>query len=306
MGTAWQFWPGHDRNFVNPGRDHYEKVVAEKQAEEVRLTAHEEELKVVGHELEAKHGLKFLGTNRQYEPGISVPKDPRLSWTVPPKRIISLGFEVAPAGTAGWRVRERLAEWVRLSGQNSRGWNVWLEEKDLAKLSEIWRKPDLPPVEERFVPQKDGTLANFGGRVRESGYSDNVAYYVVTADGSLRNPDVTTKSEKLWKVVAKDEVALCHGKSFQHAEHVFEVRHLPKDGLTEAQKATVNLLQEQIAGKWEGRITGNGNLSPSMGGGWGLTAPTYRQITRSGANGQPGGENNTAMADSLRKAGLIE
>lgn len=169
-------------------------------------------------------------------------------------------------------------------------------------MGEIWRKPDLPPVEERSVLQGNGTLANFGGQVRESGYSNNAAYYVVTADGSLRDPDVTTKSEKLWKVVARGELALYHGKSFQHAEHVFEVRHLPEGGLTESQKATVDRLQEQIAGKWEGRITGNGNLSPSMGNGWGITAPTYRRITFN----QPSGENNTAMAESLRKAGLIE
>lgn len=301
MSNAWQFWTG---NASNPAEEHYRRVVAEKQEEEVRLVAREEELKKLGQELGAKHGLRFIGTSRRHEPGVSIPKNPKLQWMVPPKRIILLGFEVAPAGTAGWRVRERLAEWVRLSGQNSTGWSVWLEEKDLGRLAEIWRKPDLPPMEERSVPQKDGTLANFGGQVRESGYSNNAAYYVVATDGSFRNPDVITKTEKLWKVIAEDELALYHAKSFQHAEHVFEVRHLPEAGLTEAQKATVDWLQEQIAGKWEGRITGNGNLSPSMGEGWGLTVPTYRRINRSGD--QPGDANNTTMAESLRKAGLIE
>ncbi|MFA6587940.1 MAG: hypothetical protein WCT08_02625 [Patescibacteria group bacterium] len=275
MDRSQKFWTG---NSVNPVAEHYRRVIEDNRQKEAELVAHEAVLAAHGPEFAAKQGLRFLGTRRRYPEGTRIEKDPRLSWMTPPKSVIELGFEVAPAGTAGWRVRGKLAPWVQLSGKQSSGWIIWLEEKDIARLSEIWRKPDIPPVEERSVPQPNGTLTNFGGVFRECGYSNNKEYFVIATDGILRNPDITTKDEKLWKVVAGTDLALYHAKSFQHAEHVFEVRHLPVGGLTEAQKETVNRLQEVIAEKWEGRVTGNHNLSPSMGDGWGLTVPTYRRI----------------------------
>ncbi len=92
MSQAWQFWTG---NAINPTEEHYRRVIEQNQQEEARLAAHEEELKIVGRELGEKHGLKFIGTSRQYPPGTSIPRDPRRMCLVPPKSVIKLGFEVA-------------------------------------------------------------------------------------------------------------------------------------------------------------------------------------------------------------------
>jgi hypothetical protein len=145
MSYAWQFWPGIGRNVVNPSAEHFAKIAERNRQDEEHAAAREKELQAVGEELEGKHGLKFIGTRRGYPPGTSIPKNPKLGWMIPAKSVISLGFEVAPAGIAGWRVRQLLAEGVTLSGKFSTGWNVWLEEKDLGNITKIFKPPVLPP-----------------------------------------------------------------------------------------------------------------------------------------------------------------
>lgn len=130
-----------EKNIISPFANHCDGVIEKNEAEEVRLSAREEELKVIGRELAEKHGLKFIGTHRRHPYGTSIPKNPKLGWMIPPKSVILLGFEVARAGIAGWRVRKRLAEGVVLSGKFSTGWNVWLEENDLDKIDKIFKSP---------------------------------------------------------------------------------------------------------------------------------------------------------------------
>ena len=280
MSQAWQFWPGVGRNFVNPAYEHYKRVVEKNQQEEARLAAHEEDMKIVGRELGAKHGLKFIGTSRQHPPGTSVPKNPRLQWMVPPKSVISLGFEVA-SGIAGWRVRQQLAEGVVLSGKLSTGWSVWLEEKDLGNITKIFKPEVLPPAEDRNREQSDGALANFGGHYRVMGMTGNSQYWVVRPDGSLREPDEDrgrgyaqkykgSEGDKRWDVVSPDELAISWSKSNTAAAHQFIVNKLPVNGATPAQIQIAKSLQAEIAERFDGATGCSGRMSPSIGNGWEL------------------------------------
>ena len=134
MPKVWQFWPMTGPKVINLVEEQYNRVIEQNRQEEARLVAREEELKVVGDQLSAKHGLRFIGTLRRHPYGTSFPRNPKLQWRIPPKSVIELGFEIAPAGTAGWRVRQSLVEGVVFSGKLSTGWNVWLEEKNLENL----------------------------------------------------------------------------------------------------------------------------------------------------------------------------
>lgn len=262
MSKAWQFWPGIGRNFVNPTADYYDKVIEKNRQEEIRLAAHEEEMKIVGRELGEKHGLKFIGTSRQYPPGTSIPRDPRRMCLVPPKSVIKLGFEVA-SGVAGWRVRQQLAEGVVLSGKLSTGWSVWLDEKDLADITKIFKPPVLPPVEERNLGQSDGTLTNFGGHYRVMGNSKNAQFWVIRADGSFREPDeevgrgynqkyLGSEGNKRWDIVAPDELAISWNVGLLrdvYAGSSCEVLHEPVGGRTQLQIDALRRIEEEVGVK---------------------------------------------------------
>lgn len=278
MSKPWQFWTGNCRN---PAADHFDRVIEKNREEEARCAAREEGLKVLGCELGAKHGLKFIGTRRLYPPGTSIPRNPKLQWMVPPKSVIELGFEVAPAGMAGWRVSQRLAEGVVLSGKNSTGWHVWLDEKDLGDITKIFKPSVLPPPEERNRTQSDGTLANFGGHYRVMGAAKNAQFWVIRPDGSLREPDEDVgrgycqkykgaEGDKRWNVVAPEELALSWSKPFTAATHEFIVNKLPVSGVTPAQAETAKRLQTEIAERFDGTTGCSGRTSPGIGNGWGL------------------------------------
>lgn len=296
MSKAWQFWTGNCRN---PVADHYDRVIEKNRQEEAQCDAREEKLKVLGHELEKKHGLKFIGTRRLYPPGTSIPRNPKLQWMVPPKSVIELGFEVAPAGMAGWRVRQRLAEGVMLSGQFSYGWNVWLDEKELGNITKIFKPPVLPPVEERNRAQSDGTLANFGGHYRVMGAAKNAQFWVIRPDGSLREPDKDVgrgycqkykgaEGDKRWDVVALEELALSWSKPFTAAAHIFTVNKLSVNGTTPAQVEIAKRLQTEIAERFDGSTSCSGRTSPGIGSGWGLDGtetPAEEELAKPVAEG---------------------
>lgn len=283
MGTPWQFWPGHNRNYINPAADHYRRVVEANQQKEAELASREQGLGGLGESLAAQHGLKFIGTRRRHPDGTSIPKNPKLGWSVPPKSVIELGFEVAPAGVAGWRVRERLAPGVILSGKNSTGWNVWIEEKDLGDIGKIFKTPVLPPVEERNREQSDGTLTNFGGHYRVMGATRNAQFWVIQPDGSLREPDEHegrgyrqkykgTEGNKRWNVVTSDELAISWFKSCTAAAHQCEINKLPVNGCTAAQLETVARLEQELNERFRGHTgLASGEPCPDIGQGWNLS-----------------------------------
>jgi len=304
MSKVWQFWPGIGRNYVNPTADYYDKVIEKNRQEEARLAAHEEEMKVVGRELGAKHGLKFIGTSRQYPPGTSIPRDPRRMCLVPPKSVIKLGFEVA-SGVAGWRVRQQLAEGVVLSGKLSTGWSVWLDEKDLADITKIFKPPVLPPVEERNLGQSDGTLTNFGGHYRVMGATNNAQFWVIRPDGSLREPDeevgrgygqkyLGSEGNKRWDVVASEELAISWSKSNTAAAHQFIVNKLPVNGVTPVQIEIAKSLQTEIANRFDGATGCSGRMSHSVGNGWELVDETEVPVEEFAKPVVEGGERASA------------
>lgn len=278
MSKAWQFWTG---NAVSPAVEHCHEVRKRNREEEARHAAREEELKILGQELGAKHGLRFIGTRRDYPPGTNIPRNPKLQWIVPPKSVISLGFEVTPVGMAKWRVQQRLAEGVVLSGKNSTGWSVWLKEGELDKLTKIFKSPVLPPVEERNREQSDGTLADFGGHYRIFGATKNAQFWVIRPDGTLREPDEDrgrgyaekykgAEGDKRWNVVAPGELAISWWKPSTAASHEFTVNKLPVDGVTPSQIGVVRKLQEEISARFDGSTGCSDTPSPGIGKGWGL------------------------------------
>ncbi len=118
----------------------------------------------------------------------------------------------------------------------------------------------------------------FGGGVRTGAASGIVNYWVIKPDGSMRDPDMGSFYEKYWYDIGEGDLALSHRKSSQHSKHIFEIEKAPEN-LTKEQKEAVNVIQEKIADFWEGRVTGNDHLSPSMERGWDLTEPTYKIVS---------------------------
>lgn len=278
MSKAWQFWPGIGRNHVNPSADYFSRVAEHNRQEEIRLAAREEELRLTGETLGSKYRLKFLDVQRRHPSGTRIPKNARLAWTVPAKSVFFFCFEVAPAGSVGWRVRQGLAEGVTLSGSHSKGWTVWVEEKDTETLATLFKKGVNSEKSENVA----GTLTNFGGHYRIMGATNNSQYWVVSADGSLREPDEDigrgyaqkykgSEGDKRWDIVAAHELAISWSKSFTAAAHVFTINKLPGGGLTSEQVSTVERLELEISSRFEGVSGCSGRLSPSIEDGWGLS-----------------------------------
>lgn len=241
MSKAWQFWPGHGRNMINPQADRYNKVVEEYRQEEIELAAHEEVLKARGEEIEKECGFKFLGVSRRHESGVGVSKNPKLRWMIPPKRIFLLGFEIASAGSKGWKVRDVLADWAkpRLSGKLSYGWNIWLNESELCLLKDVFRKP----------PE-----AEFKAWHRRGGASHQGDGWVIRPDGNLRQPDheevprFKTDGTYIWFAIAPDELALQWRNGHRSEGSVsgkFEVVKSPLT-ITPEQLAAVSAIEAEI------------------------------------------------------------
>ncbi len=127
--------------------------------------------------------------------------------------------------------------------------------------------------------------------------------WVVGPDGQDRGnttwfnprPRYPSEGDKIWEQILEGEVVLKWSKAYTAADHEFEIIHLPTDGLTEAQLERICEIEEGLEEEWGGRAGMSGNTtSPSVGKGWGL-----------GPSSEPIEESNTAMAEAMRKAGLL-
>ena len=99
----------------------------------------------------------------------------------------------------------------------------------------------------------DGTAStDFGGHFRRMGNSGNGDFWVVAADGTLREPDeveyrkrYTSEGQKKWRFVLSGELALAwQGDPRCPSCGAFEVVHLPVGGLTDAQISAVRQIEE--------------------------------------------------------------
>jgi len=162
-------------------------------------------------------------------------------------------------------------------------------------------------------------LANWGGYYRVMGRTGNKQFWVIRPDGSERIAEdikyrkgYRSEGEKFWRVVGQAELAISWSKSGSASHHEFVVDHLPVSGLTPEQIAFVSSLEDKIANDWDGaRGFASGLPSPSVGTGWGITGrkevkaetsvPVFKTVDE-----EPKGVGNTAMAEALRKAGLLK
>jgi hypothetical protein len=103
--------------------------------------------------------------------------------------------------------------------------------------------------------------------------------WVIGPDGQDRGntawynprPRYSSEGDKIWEQILKGEVVLKWSKSSSAAPHVFEVVHLPDEGLTEAQLERIQEIQDELEREWEGaRGLASGLPSPSVGNGWGF------------------------------------
>jgi hypothetical protein len=120
-------------------------------------------------------------------------------------------------------------------------------------------------------------LLDFGGHFRVMGATGQAQYWVVAADGSLREPDTinyrkrySEEGEKWWKVVEADELALSWHKAYTAADHEFAVNKKPAAGCTPAQLETAARLEEEIAERFHTVFGIYGSASAPFGVGWGL------------------------------------
>ncbi len=131
---------------------------------------------------------------------------------------------------------------------------------------------------ERAQEAKAGTLSNFkvtGGNWYRTD-DKFVEAWVVRPDGSLRDGD----QGRTWHQVEAGELALRWFKNYRAADHRFEVVKLPLAGLTEAQRATVANLEQNLAKEWDGQTGMSGRtVSPPVGNGWNLGKPVAPKAT---------------------------
>lgn len=149
-----------DSNYINPGRDHYDKMTAEFNAEEAALVLKEGEVAARGPEIARQYGSDKFGTERLKFKGVArayLPEDLNKKKEFTPKRQICLTFELClMKGVSGWKVSERLADWVQLGGQLKSGWTITVKEDEIEKLANIWRQPDTKPIE--ITPKVDSSI----------------------------------------------------------------------------------------------------------------------------------------------------
>ncbi len=146
-------------------------------------------------------------------------------------------------------------------------------KETLEKFSEI--EPGIQALTQR---QDSGEiLADFGGHFREMGATNNVQFWVITPNGSEREPDTitfrkryTTEGDKIWKIVASEEIAISWSKSYTGAEHTFRINKMPDSGPTKEQKETIKRIEQEIAKRFDGSTGMSGTISPPVGEGWNL------------------------------------
>lgn len=149
-----------------------------------------------------------------------------------------------------------------------------------------------------------GLPTNISVWCRRGGNTNAGDGWVIGQDGQDRgnttwfNPRLrhTSEGDKIWEQILEGEVVLKWSKAYTAADHEFEVIHLPAGGLTEAQLERISEIEDSLEEEWGGRVGMSGNTtSPSVGEGWGL-------VPRSKPAQEPA---NTAMAEAMRKAGLL-
>jgi len=101
--------------------------------------------------------------------------------------------------------------------------------------------------------------------------------WVIKEDGSFREPTSFEAVKrygdgyKNWEQILEGEVVLSWAKSCTTAEHEFKVIHMPKTGLTAAQKEVILKIEEDIQEEWKNkRGLSSGIPSPDVGMGWNI------------------------------------
>lgn len=148
----------------------------------------------------------------------------------------------------------------------------------------------LREIETVLAAQERGEiLVNFGGYFRRMGATGNADSWVISPDGSRREPDQKegrrryeeSEGSKYWHIVGTDELAISWSKANTAASHEFVVNKRPVRGLTAQQLATVEAIEEEILGSYYGMSMSGETMSPSLGRGWGFGSGTVeRRVTR--------------------------
>src|SRR3989344_5212256 len=161
-------------------------------------------------------------------------------------------------------------------------------------------------------------ILNFGGHYRVMGATNNVQFWVIRPDGSLREPDEEegrghnqqykgSEGNKRWDIVAPEELAICWSKSFTAAPHQFTVNKSPVAGCTPNQLTTVKRIEREISERFYGATGCSGRMSPSIANGWDLVGAnetlTEKEFTKPVAEGGEGasGEQIHSLLDKFKK-----
>jgi len=165
-------------------------------------------------------------------------------------------------------------DFVAASTEEIGRWTKWAE----TVMIEV--RETSPAAKELHRRQTGGeVLANFETWKRRGGATNCGQGWVVRPDGSLREPDRMDcprprhqhEGTQHWDLVAEIELAISWSKAYTAAPHEFTVAKRPVSGLTQAQLATVEQLEREIAEQWDGAVGMSGHTSsPPVGRGWGL------------------------------------
>lgn len=136
----------------------------------------------------------------------------------------------------------------------------------------------------------DPALTDFGGHYREMGATNQVNYWVVRADGTLRDDEKTwrryeSEGQKKWGAVGKDEIALKWEKYDVASGYSFEVFYCPSEGITPEQLSSVKAIEGGIAERWSvydyrADDPRGDRSSPPIGRGWGLSPESQAETAK--------------------------
>jgi hypothetical protein len=163
-------------------------------------------------------------------------------------------------------LREQVQETAReqsFDTMPTEGWydslTSWVEKANdiIEKFEEAAR--ELETLEKR---QSSGdVLVDFGGHFRRMGNSGNGDFWVVSPDGSLREPDEVSyrkryisEGNKQWRLISDDELALkwsCGTMRDVSGSSEFIVAKMPVNGITEAQREAVRRIELEDIGTTE-------------------------------------------------------
>ncbi len=148
---AWQFWPGHDRNIINPTLEAERRRAEEWRKEEAELEARQREIEAELSAISKRCGRQAVAVGRSHPTDVNISRLPAL---IPPKRVLWIEFSVGYPGLARRKVFASVPQGFSLSGQQSTHWSIVVKYDELDRFARAVAELDAQWAVEAAVKKK--------------------------------------------------------------------------------------------------------------------------------------------------------